>query len=93
MIYPSIGISLFAHMIIVGIAKVNNFAGFVKKKVKSAGPIKMTFAKKVLLALSLAVIIESISILVVGSSVAAIDAGFISSKSNINIVENIIKNK
>ena len=78
-------------MIIVVAGKVGNAFGFIKSKTEKLPFSKISTGKKVMLALGLSVIIESVFFLVIGSSIAAVDAGFLSDKSNFSVVENILK--
>ena len=88
MIYPTSGISIFAHILVITAVKAKNFLGLKTTKKNSPPNKYFLFANKVLVSLTVAIIIESISFLVVGSSVAVIEVGFFSPKSNYNIMKN-----
>jgi len=89
MIYPTSGISIFAHVLVITATKAKNFLGFEASKMENLVPKKSSFLNKVFVSLTVAIIIESISFLVIGSSIAVIDIGFFSPKSNYNIIKNV----
>jgi len=88
MIYPNIGVSMFMHMIVVAVGKIN---GKGKSAQKDYAIAKQNIFKRMLLALSIAIIIEFVLLFVVGSSLLAIYMGVTSKESNLNILENLYK--
>ena len=87
MIYPTLGVSMLAHMAIVGAGKVNGFTGFTKKfSIRPGNKNKISAINKIFLSLLIAVIIEFVMLLVIGSSMLAIYVGATSKNSNINII-------
>ena len=88
MIYPTSGISILAHVIVIATTKARNFLGFETRNNNNAVPRKNSLINKIFVSLSVAIIIESISVLVIGSSIAALDAGLFSKNSNYNIIKN-----
>ena len=90
MIYPSLGISIFTHMVVIGTVKVKSFLGIRpnKKMSRNATEKKEGVFKKVFVSLTIAAIMESIFLLVIGSSVAVVYFGIMSNNSNFNIIKN-----
>jgi hypothetical protein len=94
MIYPSFGVSIFAHMAIVAVGKTKNFLGFKKNhKNTTATAIRTNVIEKIFLSFFIAAIIEIVLFFVVGSSLLAIYVGATSSKSNFNIIKNIYEHE
>jgi len=93
MIYPSFGISIFAHLFVILTVKIKNFFSFGKNKetlYKKEFINKKNVYKNIFASLAIAAIIETVSFLVIGSSIAAAYVGAISDKSNLNVIESVI---
>lgn len=88
MIYPTFGISIFAHMLVVTAVKVKNFLGFKPNKKNNLHKKPGTISK-IFVSLTIAAIVESVFFLVVGSSVALVDVGVRSNNSNFNIIKSV----
>lgn len=92
MIYPTIGISMFAHIAIVTAEKIKSFAGFRKKDFSVAQKArKEGITKKIFLSFCIALIIEVVMISAIGTSFFAIYLGITGNRSNISEMENIYK--
>jgi len=89
MIYPTSGISIFAHILVITTVKAKNFLG-IKLRKKNHNNKQIKFLRKIFVSFAIAAIMESILFLVVGSSIAIIDIGIISDKSNFNIIKNAL---
>ncbi len=91
MIYPTSGISIFAHLFVLTVGKTKSFLGIKTNKEKNIKD-KNSVLNKTLVSFMVAAIIESVFFLVIGSSIVVADVGFLSDKSNIKIIEKIVYN-
>lgn len=86
MIYPNLGISIFAHMFVIGAVKLKKrfHIPFSHKKNIS---LRTAFWRKIMLSLGVALIIETIMFMVIGSSIMILSVGISSEKSNYNMAK------
>lgn len=89
MIYPTIGISMFIHIIVIMVAKTKNFLGFSVVKKKKP---RNNFLSKIFLSLFIAVTVETVLFTTLTLSFFAIDIGITSNNSNYHIIKNAFQN-
>ena len=86
MVYPTSGISIFAHIFIIATTKAKNFLGIkLNKKNHKNNSLYRIFSSFII-----AFIIESIFLMVIISSATAVDVGILGGKSNLNMIKNIL---
>ena len=88
MIYPSLGISIIAHLFVITTVKVKNFLGFKTNKKSSLNNGNSLF-KKMFQSFVIAFVVESIFLLVIVSSIVVADVGILSANSNLNIIKSV----
>lgn len=88
MIYPSLGISILAHIIIIVAVKTKSFLGF--KESRKNARMRKGILSRIFVSFAIAAVIEFVLFFVILSSIVIVDAGVKNHGSNIKTIQSAV---